>query len=202
MRAAAVAAALAIALLGGGAAFAQELPQRDPNKPLDFEPNLQLTDVEPDPNAPAGVEKWATPAEVEKMRATAERAKRKADRWQKLQKNGVVSKVEVEKAIGAANRAAVRYQQARIAHLTAEVESLRERAAKGQASADLVQSAENALQTTQQLAAEAEATARRTEVEFAQNDLERQRKLAAAGLGSKRSIERAANKVEQLKPKE
>jgi multidrug resistance efflux pump len=64
-----------------------------------------------------------------------------------------------------------------------------------------VQSAESALQTAKQLAEEAEGTAKRTELEFAQNNLERQRKLAAAGLGSKREIERAAAKLEQIKAK-
>ena len=179
---------------------AQDLPQRDPNRPLEFEPDLQLYNVKPEPNAP-GAEAWAIPADVAKAKASAERAQRKADRWQKLQKTGVLSKVEVEQAIGAANRASVRYQQARIAQLTADLEALRERATRGEASADLVQSAESALQTAKQLAEDAEATARRTELEFAQNNLERQRKLAAAGLGTKRQVEQAASKLEQIKPK-
>jgi hypothetical protein len=117
-------------LVLGGALHAQELPNRDANQPLEFEPNLQLYDVKPDPKAPgnSGVEPWATPdvpADVEKAKSAAERAQRKADRWQKLQKSGVVSKVEMEQAIGAANRATVRYQQARIARLTADLEALR-----------------------------------------------------------------------------
>jgi hypothetical protein len=112
------------------------------------------------------------PPTSRRRKARAERAQRKADRWQKLQKTGVLSKVEVEQAIGAANRASVRYQQARIAQLTADLEALRQRATRGEASADLVQSAESALQTAKQLAEDAEATARRTELEFAQNNLE------------------------------
>jgi multidrug resistance efflux pump len=193
-------------LVLGGVLHAQELPKRDPNLPLEFEPDLQLYDVKPDPKAPgaSGVEPWATPevpADAEKAKAAAERAKRKADRWQKLQRAGVVSKVEMEQAIGAANRASVRYQQAHLAKLTTELEALRQRASRGEASADLVQSAEAAFQTAKQLADEAEGLARRTELEFAQNNLERQRKLAAAGLGSKRQVERAAAKLEQMKPK-
>jgi len=190
----------AVILLLASVLEAQELPQRDPNRPLEFEPDLQLYNVKPEPNAP-GADALAVPADVAKAKASAERAQRKADRWQKLQKTGVLSKVEVEQAIGAANRASVRYQQARIAQLTADLEALRERATRGEASADLVQSAESALQTAKQLAEDAEATARRTELEFAQNNLERQRKLAAAGLGTKRQVEQAASKLEQIKPK-
>ena len=187
-------------LVLGGVIQAQELPQRDPNQPLEFEPDLQLYNVKPEPNSPA-VEEWAIPADVGKAKATADRARRKAERWQQLQKTGVVSKVEMEQAIGAANRAAVRYQQARTVQLTTELEALKKRASRGEASADLVQSAEAALQTARQLADEAEATARRTELEFAQNNLERQRKLASAGLVSKRQVERAETKLEQIKPK-
>ena len=196
----------AVILLLGGLLHAQDLPKRDPNQPLEFEPNLQLYDVKPDPKAPGNgkVEPWATPdvpADVEKSKSAAERARRKAERWQKLQKSGVLSKVEAEQAIGAANRASVRYQQARIAQLTAELEALKQRASRGEASADLVQSAESALETAKRLAEEAEGTAKQTEVEFAQNNLEREHKMAAAGIGSKRQVERAAAKLEQLKPK-
>jgi multidrug resistance efflux pump len=184
-------------------ATAQELPKRNPGDPLEFEPDLQLYDIKPDPNAPK-TEAWAIPSDpvaIEKAKTTAERAKRKADRWQKLQKAGIVSKVEMEQAIGAANRATVRYQQARVAQLAADVERLKERAKKGEASSDLVQSAESALQTAKQLAEESESLAKRTELEFAQNNLERQRKLAAAGLGSRRDVEKAAAKVETVKAK-
>jgi len=187
-------------LVLGAVLHAQDLPKRDKNQPLEFEPDLLLYDVKPDPNAPKA-ETWAVPADVEKAKSSAEGAQRKADRWQKLQKAGVVSKVEMEKAIGAANRATVRYQQARIAQLSANLEALKARVSRGEASADLLQSAESALQTAKQLADEAEATARKTELEFAQNNLERQRKLAAAGLGSKRQVENAAAKLDQLKPK-
>jgi multidrug resistance efflux pump len=190
----------AVILLLASVLEAQDLPQRDPNRPLEFEPDLQLYNVKPEPNAP-GAEASAMPADVAKAKASAERAQRKADRWQKLQKTGVLSKVEAEQAIGAANRASVRYQQARIAQLAADLEALRQRATRGEASADLVQSAESALQTAKQLTEDAEATARKTELEFAQNNLERQRKLAAAGLGTKRQVEQAATKLEQMKPK-
>lgn len=189
-----------VILVLGGVIHAQELPTRDANGPLEFEPDLQLYNVKPEPNAP-GTEAWAIPADVAKAGASAERAKLKAARWEALQKKGIVSKVELEQAVSAANRASVRYQQARVAQLSAALNALKERASRGEASADLVQSAETALQTAKQLAEAAEATARKIEVEFAQNNIERQRKLAAVGLGSKRQIQRAETKLEQLKPK-
>src|SRR5215213_2919929 len=104
-------------------ALAQELPKRDPNRPLDFEPELQLYDIKPDPNV-SRAESWAvpdSPVALEKAKTSAERAQRKADRWQKLQKAGIISKVEMEQAVGAANRATVRFQQARVAQITSEL---------------------------------------------------------------------------------
>lgn len=169
-------------------AFAQdELPQRDGREPLDFEPNLRLYDVKPE--AGGKTVPWETPPpDLEKARVDAERAQRTAERWKQLQRKGVLSKVEAERAGLKAVRATLRYQQAHVAAQRTRLTALKERVAKNEASPDLLTTAQNDLARSEQLLAEAEALAQRTDAEFAQHQSERQRQLAAAGLapGSKR----------------
>src|SRR5688572_7493231 len=79
-----------------------ELPKRSPDENLEFEPELLLMDVKPD-------DSFKLP-DVDKARTDMERAKGRAQKWQELQKRGVLSKVEAERAVIQANRAALRYQ--------------------------------------------------------------------------------------------
>jgi multidrug resistance efflux pump len=175
---------LALLLLLVVPAFAQDdLPQRDVREAFDFEPSLRLYDVKRE--AVGKTIPWEAPLDVDKARSEAESAKLRADRWQQLQRKGVVSKVEAERSVILANRAAWRYQQARVVAQQAQVDALKQRVSRGEASPDLLTSAEIALRNSTQLAAEAEALARRTELEFAKTNLERQRRLSAAGLGAK-----------------
>jgi multidrug resistance efflux pump len=174
-----------------------ELPQNKDQGPLEFEPELQLYDVKPEAGGPT--EAWAIPADVAKAKADADRAQRKAQRWQQLQKAGVLSKVEAEHAALQANRAVYRFQQARANETRKQVESIRARVTKGEASNDMLISAEVALKNTEALAAEAEMLLRRIDLEFAQNQLERQRRLTAAGIGSKSQLQKAQATLEQIK---
>jgi multidrug resistance efflux pump len=188
---------LAQRCIGEPAPSQDELPQNKSQGPLEFEPELQLYDVKPEPGGPA--EAWAIPADVNKAKADADRAQRKAQRWQQLQKSGVLSKVEAERATLQANRAVYRFQQARAGETRKQVESIRARVAKGEASDDMLISAEVALKNSEALAAEAEALLRRVDLEFAQNQLDRQRRLAAAGLSPKSQVQKAEATLEQIK---
>jgi multidrug resistance efflux pump len=172
-----------------------ELPQGK-EAPMEFEPELQLYDIKPERGGPT--EAWAIPADVNKARAEADRAQRKAQRWQQLQRSGVLSKVEAERAALQANRAVYRFQQARVNDARKQVESIRERVAKGGSGADLLVSAEAGLKNSEALAAEAEALLRRTDLQFAQNQLDRQRRLAAAGLTPKSQVQKAQTTLERL----
>jgi len=163
---------------------ADDLPQRDGREPLDFEPSLRLMEVKPEPGrkvSPAEL----PPPDLEKARAAAERAQRTADRWKQLQKRGVVSKVEAERAGLLSVRATLRYQQAHLAALQRRVDEI---AARKDGAPELLATARADVARAQQALAEAEALAQRTDAEFAENQAERLRKLAAFGLapGSKR----------------
>ncbi len=165
-----------------------DLPKRAPGDPLDFEPGILLMDVKPD-------DSFKLP-DVEKARTDMERAKGKAQRWQDLQKRGVVSKVEAERAVIQANRASLRYQQTRVAAAKLQLDALRARLAKGEGVQEMIVSAEASLKTNEQLAADATALLQRTDAEFAKTNLDRQKQLAAMGIGSKTAVRKAEEKVE------
>jgi multidrug resistance efflux pump len=176
--------------LSSAAVRAQELPTRDGREPMDFEPSLRLYDVKPE--AGGKTVPWETPLpDEDKARTLADQAKRKADRWQQLQRKGVVSKVEAELANLQATRASLRYQQSHVAALKTRIVSLQERVAKKEASPDLLATAQADYAASAQLLAEAQALAARTDLQFAQDQVERQRKLVSAGIGSKSQLERA-----------
>lgn len=184
--------------LATAACAADELPQRDAREPFDFEPSLRLTDVKPE--AGGKTVPWETPLpNLDKARSDAERAQRTAERWNQLQRKGVVSKVEAERAGLQAVRATLRYQQAHVAAQRQRLTALKERAAKNEAAPDLIATAQSDLVRSEHLLAEAEALAKRTDLEFAQNQLDRQRKLAAAGIGSKSQLTKAQGELERAR---
>lgn len=173
-----------------------ELPQREGREPFDFEPSLKLTDVKPEAGGKAVP--WETPLpDLDKARVDAENARRKADRWQQLQRKGVVSKAEAEHAGVIATRATLRYQQANVAAQRTRMTSLQERVARKETSPDLLATAQADLARSEQMLAESEALAKRTDLEFAQNQFERQRKLVAAGIGSKNLLQKAKADLER-----
>lgn len=176
-----------------------DLPKRDdPSAPLDFEPTLRLYDVKPEPGGKTP--QWETPLpDAEKARTDAERAQRKADRWQQLQKRGVLSKAEAEQAAVQASRALLRAQQAQVAALRTRLTAMTERAARGEASPDLLATAQTDLATAIQRLAESENLARRNDLEFAEHQFDRQRKLNAAGIGSKSLLRKAQTELDRAK---
>ena len=127
-----------------------------------------------------------------------ERAKQKEQRWQQLQRAGVVSQVEVERAARQAAEAALRLEQARVVHWKEQVEQQRARLAKGETSREMLDTAERSLRSAEQLAAEAEAFFKKHRLEIAQANLERQQRLLALGAGSKAQVEQAAAAVADL----
>lgn len=173
------------------------LPQRDDRDPMEFEPQLQLYDVKPDKGGPT--EAWAIPADVNKAKTDADRAQKKAQRWQQLQKAGVLSKVEAERAVLQANRAVHKFQQARVNELRKQVEALKARVAQGGGGEELLVTAEATLKNSEALAGEAEESFRRIDLQFAENQLDRQRRLAAAGLTPKSQVIKAQVNLEQVK---
>lgn len=136
---------------------------------------------------------------LDKATADYERAQAREARWQRLWKAGVLAKVEAERAILQTARCRARMEKTRVAAQAAALEDLRTRATAGTASADSVSAAESALQSAQSMSAEADAALRRTELLLAEANVDRQRRLIAAGIGSKTQLQRAESSVAELK---
>lgn len=171
----------------------EPLPERTPGEPLVVEPMLDLYDI------PAPTAGEVPPVDVARAEKALERAKRKEQRWQQLQRSGVVSKVEAEAASQQVSAASLKLAQARVAHWRQQIETLRAQVEKEPASAELLVTAEASLRTAEMLAAETEVLHRARSLELAQRNVERHQRLLALGVGSRRALERAAETLAKLK---
>lgn len=186
-----------IALPCAAAIAAEEpLPERTAGEPFVVEPLLDLYDI---PEPAAGE---LPPVDVARAEKNLERAKRKEQRWQQLQRSGVVSKVEAEVASQQVSVAALKLAQARVAHWRRQIETLRTRADKETGAAELLATAEASLRTAETLAADTEVLHRARSLELAQRNVERQQRLLALGIGSRRALARATEVLAKLKASE
>jgi multidrug resistance efflux pump len=204
MNARACLAIMAVIALGRGVLAAEnELPRRQPGEAADGGATLflnDLSDVLPGKGLPTFELLESEPAiDVERAKTELDRAQRKEQRWEKLVKAGVLARVEAEACVLATARARARFEAARVADQQRSLDALRQRAASGEASPEVVKSAESALQTAQAMAAEADAALRRTSLLLAEMNVERQRRLLAVGVGSKSQLKRAESTLLQLK---
>jgi multidrug resistance efflux pump len=197
-----------LAMLSALAAHAQDaLPARAANEKPEAEPKLFLNDLgdaltaAEDMDLATLAKDTASDADVDRAKAEYERAQRKQERWQRLAKSGVLAQVEAEAAVLQAARARVKYERTRVLRQQQEFEALRPRVASGQLTPDALAAAESALKTAQVMAAEADAALRRTQLLQAEINVERQRRLSAAGVSPKRMLQRAQATLEQLKTK-
>jgi multidrug resistance efflux pump len=186
----------AVCLATAAMAEPDDLPKRAAGEALDFEPGLQLIEI--DPGTPVEGAPEQAPVNLEKAKETLENAKRKRERWQQLAKRGILSKAEAEITELQVARAAAKYSQARLAKEKSDLEALRKRAAAGQLSPEMVQAAEAALATTIALAAESNAALKRTQLMLAETNVHRQRQLNAAGIGSRVHLQKAEATLRQL----
>lgn len=187
-------ATFATILLVAGFASAQELPRSGGSSTASGVAEL----FSPPPFVLEAAELPAGPvsqAELEKARAERDRAKAKSARWVRLQKSGVLSKVEAERAQRQASQANLRYEQKHVAQLRQQLEDLRARPA----SPELIATAEAALQTAQTLAEQAEETWKKLEVALAETNVARRRALTNSGLGSKAELRRAESDLVKLR---
>ncbi len=188
---------IAAFLFATAAACAQQLPQRDATGTASTAAELFVAP----PLVLEATEVPATPPsdeEVERARRERDRAKSKADRWARLQRSGVLTNVEAERATRAASQTSVRYQQLHVAHLRQQLAELKARPADPA----LIETAEAALRTAETLAADAESAWKKLEVALAETNLARRRALARSGFGSKTELRRAESEVARLKQAE
>lgn len=182
------------------AAHAQDLPVKDASEDLEAEAKKLMEDL-PRLDSEGVVEPILTdPSKmtVEEAKAALDRAREKQQRWEKLARKGVLSRAEAESCAVEVADALARHERARVTRLKADLAALEERQTRGEASPDLVESARKSLQTAVELSASADQQARQTRIANARTNVERHRKLFAAGLISRIQMQKAEAALQKV----
>ncbi len=184
----------AVLLICAGSLLAQ-----DPEPSFEVEPDILPQNLK---NETAPEKSDApTPLDIGPLEKALERAKRSAASAERFYKIGALSKVEAET------------RQLKVVRLEAELQSARLAEAKGQTLADQdatrqtvsptpkIDSTQHDVDLARAIAAAHSAAAKKeqAELEAAENNLKRQQKLLALGSGHKSAVNKAEQKLTELK---
>ena len=184
-------------LLGAALVRAQDdLPKHSPSESLDFEPRLMLDGPHAGPEAVGEPPPDGSLEDQVKQRELAlQRAEQHAADSEQLYKEGILAKVEAEERVLAVTRARKDLADANLAIAVAHVISVTKSVAAHTATQADLAAAGAALKAAQDTAASARAEWDKEQLEAATVDLERKRKLYAEGVGSKREVEQAEDRL-------
>jgi hypothetical protein len=177
---------------------ADELPQNQSDEPESF-------DIEPAPlmqNRP-GEQLWPVTAaggiDVSRLEKELERAKKNASGAERLYKIGVLAKVEVEQRALKVVRLESDIANAQVARAKAELAAQESQLAAGESTKDELEAAKAALAQSAEAAQIAAAKRERAELEAAEANVRRQEKLLHLGSAHKSDVNRAQEKLAELK---
>lgn len=179
---------------------AQELPKQDSEESFEIEPPLLIPNRsnEPLPNA-AATGKSAPNIDPDRLEKELERAKKNAAGAERLFKLGVLAKVEVEQRGLRVVRLESDLANARLTRAKEEITDGEQQLAAGEISKIDLSQMEVALAHATEVAQAAAQKRRRAEIEAAEINLRRQQKLLALGSGRKSEVNRAEQKLADLK---
>lgn len=180
--------------------FAAELPKSDEPDSFDIEPPLLIPNRDAEKSGKDSAEP-APPAVVDlaKLEKDLGRAERNAAGTIHLFKIGAIAEVEVERKRLRVAEMRAQVETARLAQAKEEFAEAQTRLTKGEISREQFSEAEAAVARAIELAHTADANRRKAEIEFAENDLARQRKLLDLGSGRKTDVARSQQKLNDLK---
>jgi hypothetical protein len=186
-------------------AVAQELPKKSGPTDVDIlEPKLMLNDVPevPLPSSTPGANPSANlpPADVAKLEASLERAKKNAAFRERLCKAGVLSKLEAEQGEMQVVRLTKDLANARLEAAKRDLEERRKQPAADEATKKALADAEEQLSTATVAAQEATTKWDQAQRSAAETRVWRERKLLALGAGSKSAVKRAEAALQSLAP--
>jgi multidrug resistance efflux pump len=178
-------------------ALAEQSPENQSEEPDSFEiepPILKenLSDESP----PATT---APDSDVARLEKQLERAKRNAASAERLCKIGVLSKMEVEQRFLRVVRCESDLANARLADAKEEVTAQESQVATGESTKDELEAAKIALAQLTEAAQLAAQKRERSELDFAEANLRRQEKLLRLGSARKSDVNRAQEKLAELK---
>jgi multidrug resistance efflux pump len=176
---------------------ADQLPQNESEEPdsFDIEPPIlkENLSVEPPSTTPA------SDGDVARLEKQFERAKRNAASAERLCKIGVLSKMEVEQRVLKVVRCESDLANARLADAKEEVTAQESQVATGESTRDELEAAKIALAQLTEEAQLATQKRERAELDFAEANLRRQEKLLRLGSARKSDVNRAQEKLAELK---
>jgi len=176
---------------------ADQLPQNESEEPdsFDIEPPLLKQNLSNEPSS-------AMPApdgDVARLEKQLERAKRSAAGAERLYKIGVLAKVEVEQRLLKVVRCESNLANAQLARAKEEVAAQESQVADGESTENELEAAKVALAQLTEAAQMAAAKRERAELEAAEANVRRQQKLLALGSADKSDVNRAQEKLAELK---
>ena len=192
-----VALPVAIVAMAMLARAADPSPQSKPDEPeaFDIEPPILKQNLS-DERLPAA----GTPdAEVARLEKQLERAKRNADGAERLYKIGVLARVEVEQRLLKVVRTESDLASARVTQVKEKVDEEEYRVASGENAKDELDAAKATLAQLIETAEVAAAKRERAELEAAEANLRRQQKLLKLGSADKSDVDRAQERLAELK---
>src|SRR5437667_8349492 len=162
---------------------------------FDIEPPILKQNLSDEP-LPAG----GTPdAKVARLEKQLGRAKGNAAGAERLWKIGVLAKVEVEQRLLKVVRCESDLANARVARAKEELAEKESQFATGEITKDELESIKTALAQLTEAAQVATAKRERAELEAAEANLRRQQKLLKLGIAGKDDVDRAQEKLAELK---
>ncbi len=182
----------AIAILPG-----EPSPKNKSDEPdaFDIEPPILKQNLSPESSAAPG----SPEQEVARLEKLLERAKKEAAGAERLYKIGVLAKMEVEQRQLKVTQREAELANARVAQARDEVAHLEAGVVSGQNTAGELDAAKTALAKLMEAAQAAAAKRERAELDFAEANLRRQQKLLKLGSAHKSDVERAEEKLAELK---
>ncbi len=176
---------------------ADQLPQNESEEPdsFDIEPPLLKQNLSNEPSS-------AMPApdgDVARLEKQLERAKRSAAGAERLYKIGVLAKVEVEQRLLKVVRCEFNLANAQLARAKEEVAGQESQVAAGESTKDELEAAKATLAQLTEAAQMAAAKRERAELDAAEANLRRQEKLLRLGSADKSDVNRAQEKLADLK---
>lgn len=181
----------------------QDLPKKSDKPDFDFEPKLMLNDLPDLPRPaidPSKMAESAPPVDVARLEAELEKAKKNAAWRERLYKAGALSRVEAEQSALKIVRITKDLETARQQALARKVEETKAQSEKDASTKAAATEAESALAAATAAAQAASAKWEEAQRAAAVLRVERERKLLAAGAGSRSSVKRAEAALQAIAP--
>ena len=177
-----------------------ELPRQESAELLEIEPPLLIDDLSPEPLDEVAAAPLPTgKPDIERLELQLETAKRRAGAGERLFKSGVLAKVEVEARTLKALRVEAELENARLDRARQLAETQQARFLLKEISTAELEAVQVALSQATEAAKAANERRQRGELEIAQINVQRQKRLLSAGVGRKIDLQRAEEKLATLK---